>query len=85
MVNEAKSITSNTIDKIINKPAENIQQHHYKSYKVHLNYDDEYEAGYQIGFERDHFTHNSPHISLNELITLRDMINKELAEFEIDG
>lgn len=85
MADEVKSIIGRTVNKTINKPAENIQQHRRKSYNVHLDYEDKYEAGYKIGFERYHTTHYSPRISFDELITLRDMINEELAKFEIDG
>lgn len=79
MANEVKSVNGNTIDKILNKPAVLSQ-----SYKVHLDYEDRYSIGYKIGFERNNVTHNSPVISFDELIALRDLINEELAKFEID-
>ena len=85
MANEVKSINGNIIDKILNGPAEKCITMSSRSYKVHLGYEDEYGVGYKIGFERNHVTHNSPLIGFDELIILRDMINEELAKFEIDG
>lgn len=79
MANEVKSVNGNTIDKILNKPVMLSQ-----SYEVHLDYEDRYGIGYQIGFKRNNFTYNSPLISFDELIVLRDLINEELAKFEID-